>query len=138
MKHIVGTLLAATTLLAGGIAAAAPASAATSCYATSCNGLDPSKTTCNNDARTVEVGNGAGNIQLRYSPSCRAAWARLQWSSGAGTIEVNNDRGNRYTASVTSSGSVNVYTRMVNDKDITSNAIYTYNGGQSWDSTPRY
>lgn len=46
MKHIVGTLLAATTLLAGGIAAAAPASAATSCYATSCNGLDPSKTTC--------------------------------------------------------------------------------------------
>ncbi|MGW2863243.1 DUF2690 domain-containing protein [Streptomyces sp. SDr-06] len=138
MKRIVGALLATTALLGGGVVAAAPASAATSCYGSSCNGLDPNKTTCANDAKTVEVGNGSGNIQLRYSPSCRAAWARLQTSRGPGSIEVNNDRGDRYTASVPRSGSVNVYTRMVNDKGITSNAIYTYNGGKSWDATVRY
>lgn len=137
MKRILGALLATSALLGGGVAAAAPASAATSCYASSCNGLDPGKTTCANDAKTIATGNGSGNIQLRYSPSCRAAWARLLWSSGAGTIEVNNDLHNRYKASVPASGSVNVHTRMVNDKGITSNAIYTYNGGRSWDATPR-
>ncbi|MFI1801933.1 DUF2690 domain-containing protein [Streptomyces sp. NPDC020379] len=132
----IGAILALA--IPGAVVAASPASAATSCYGSSCTGLDPSSTTCADDARTVEVGGGTGEIQLRYSPSCRAAWARLQWSRGSGYIKVDNDNGDAYKATVTGSGKTNVFTLMVNDKDITSNAQYFWDGGRQWDSTPRY
>lgn len=47
------------------------------CYAASCEGLDPSKTNCVDDAYTgasQELEDGI--LELRYSPSCRANWAR--------------------------------------------------------------
>ncbi|MEU6235952.1 DUF2690 domain-containing protein [Kitasatospora sp. NPDC047058] len=37
----------------------------------------PDKTSCQYDAYTARYGTGAGRgIELRYSPSCRAVWAR--------------------------------------------------------------
>jgi hypothetical protein len=70
----------APLLLAG---TASQANAATSCYATSCTGLAAASTTCVNDAEVIYSVNivhdstVVGNIQLRYSPSCRATWARV-------------------------------------------------------------
>lgn len=133
------TPLAASLLLAAtaGLTLAAPAHAATaSCYASSCTGLDPAATTCQNDARTLLYGaSGDTSIELRYSPSCRATWARLTYSRGTGFIEVKNSKGQYERASVTYTGSGKVYTRMVNDANITSFAEYSWDNGNQWDST---
>lgn len=62
------------------------AHAATSCYGIKCNGVSAASTTCVNDAYVAEQvnildpNNGTtviGNVQLKYSPSCRATWARV-------------------------------------------------------------
>jgi uncharacterized protein DUF2690 len=123
-----GTAAAATLALAAPLTVYAPAaSAATSCYASSCTGLDPSSTTCQNDAQTVMWGSFTP-IELRYSPSCRAAWARLSGGSPGDKITVKNSNGTIYTAWVPSSGA-RTWTRMVNDAGITSWACdYETNG----------
>jgi len=73
-------------LLAGGIlaGAAVPANAAT-CYGEGCIGLNPSGTSCEQDAKTIgamTVG-GDGMLELRWSPSCNASWGRFStyWRS---------------------------------------------------------
>lgn len=55
---------------------AAPASAAT-CYGRTCNDLNPQAAGCGADAQTLdEITVHGTRIELRYSPSCWAAWAR--------------------------------------------------------------
>jgi uncharacterized protein DUF2690 len=103
------------------LAAEAPAHAATSCYASSCTGLDPASTTCQDDAETIYTGD-VTDVELRYSPSCRAAWARVRNSPLSGYITVTNSRGQSYSASMPGTGTGTVYTRMVNDAGITSYA----------------
>lgn len=103
--------LAAIALISG----ASPASAATSCYGSSCTGLDPATTVCQTDARTVRTADWG--VELRYSPTCRAAWARK--TSGASfdtVIRVHNSQG--ASAGVYYGGNGTAYTAMVNDKDI--------------------
>lgn len=56
-----------------------PAQAATDgCYGAGCTGLDP-QGLCDGDAYTVasEWVDGAALLEFRYSPSCRASWARI-------------------------------------------------------------
>src|SRR5688572_13453469 len=68
-------IVAATATL---VTTSAPATAA-ACYGASCNGLDP-EGLCGHDARTVgamDVGNGDGMLELRWSPGCVANWARF-------------------------------------------------------------
>jgi hypothetical protein len=134
LAPLAASLLTAAT---AGIVLAAPAHAATaSCYAGSCTGLNPAATTCQYDAETLLTGaSGDTSIELRYSPSCRATWARLTYSRGTGYIEVKNSWGQYETASVDFTGSGTVYTRMVNDANITSFAEYVWDGGNQWDST---
>jgi len=88
--------LAATALAVSstGLLAAAPAQAAAACKGPTCNGQSPTK--CQSDAVTVKDGKGnpvrvylpglaPGNsdwVDLRYSPSCRANWARLNPAVG--------------------------------------------------------
>lgn len=107
--------LAASSLLL----ASSPASAATSCYASSCEGLDPAATICQNDARTVRA-NADWGVELRYSPTCRTAWAR--YTNGMAFdftlyVERQNADGTfspSYSIPYHADGSV-VWTRMVND-----------------------
>jgi hypothetical protein len=78
MSFAVAGVLAATVLA---FVPATPASAA-GCYAASCEGKDPSTLGCAADAYTVAVvyDDRLGYIEgleLRYSPACRANWARL-------------------------------------------------------------
>jgi hypothetical protein len=61
------------------------AHAATSCYGPQCTGKLAANTTCASDGEVVEqatiydviTGADIGYIQLKYSPSCRATWARV-------------------------------------------------------------
>lgn len=49
-----------------------------SCSGDSCWGLDPIAARCDNDAVTAgSVRSNQGLLELRYSPSCRANWAKL-------------------------------------------------------------
>lgn len=75
------------TALAAPLVAVAPAQAAPTCWGATCNGRSPVGTTCANDARTLDsfnvvLGEGASygdaswKVELRYSPSCAAAWTR--------------------------------------------------------------
>ncbi|MFD7454292.1 DUF2690 domain-containing protein [Kitasatospora sp. NPDC059827] len=118
--------------MSGAVLAAAPASAATSCYASSCNGLDPASTTCANDAITVSTNT---TLELRYSPSCRAAWGRIkQYTIPGETVKVTNSIGQSYSTT-TATGHVTIWSPMVNDKDLKSTARdETSNGWQETDS----
>jgi hypothetical protein len=62
--------------LAAPVAGAHPALAA-GCYATGCNGLDPVAEGCSGDAVTIASNTSNGYIiEIRYSNTCHAAWAR--------------------------------------------------------------
>lgn len=55
------------------------AEAATSCSGSSCVGVDPATTTCEDDAitiRAIDV-DGDGMLEMRWSQSCNAGWARF-------------------------------------------------------------
>ena len=95
-----GTHVLMVTVLTGvlSLASAGSASAAT-CDAASCAGRSPVGTTCANDARTLDsfnlvsgeggsYGNVKWKVELRYSPSCRASWARAtgKWYFSAGAL----------------------------------------------------
>ncbi|MFF7437554.1 DUF2690 domain-containing protein [Streptomyces sp. NPDC008122] len=118
----------ALALAASGLLlASSPASAATSCYGPSCTGLDPSTSICQNDARTVAT--SSWGTELRYSPTCRAAWAR-QSGGTATTIWVESNTGlgeNAYAG-----GGGTVWTAMIDDKGIYDRACgHVIEGGDS-------
>lgn len=58
-------------------------SATGGCYGPNCVGLDPAGR-CDGDAATVGQMwvDGAASLELRYSPSCKAAWARISMATG--------------------------------------------------------
>ncbi|MER5645085.1 DUF2690 domain-containing protein [Streptosporangium sp. NPDC002524] len=66
------------------LSALAPAASAKTtgllCRGTQCNGVDPQTSGCGNDARTLETVEDTGGwviLELRYSPTCYAVWARV-------------------------------------------------------------
>ncbi|MER5204496.1 DUF2690 domain-containing protein [Streptomyces sp. NPDC002825] len=119
--------------------ASSPASAATYCYASSCQGLDPATTICQNDARTVAT-SGWSNLELRYSPTCRAAWARLANGGSEGKyVTVSRSDGNGAYSTHYYGNGATVWTAMVNDAGITSRACeYWDNGSGYYDCTGWY
>ncbi|MFD8143923.1 DUF2690 domain-containing protein [Streptomyces sp. NPDC059708] len=122
------------------ILASSPASAATSCYADGCQGRDPSSTTCQNDARTVATSDYPG-VELRYSPTCRAAWAR--YSRGIATwgmyVTVQRQDGNGSYSTHYYGNGASVWTPMVNDKDLKSRACgYADDGSGAFGCTDWY
>ncbi|MEU1181160.1 DUF2690 domain-containing protein [Streptomyces sp. NPDC005820] len=133
---------AATSVLlvaATGVALAPPAGAAAdaSCYGSSCEGKDPA-TYCADDAITPSGGAvwlGTAYLELRYSPSCRAAWARIS-RAGYNTLDQSTpyaivhrtSDGREYKCTVATSGT-GCYTKMVNDIDVTSYAKGMWDSG---------
>ncbi|WP_370087488.1 DUF2690 domain-containing protein [Streptacidiphilus sp. MAP12-16] len=53
---------------------------------------------------------GLTGIQLRYSPTCRAAWARVTNGHSGDEITIKNSKGNYYAAWVPSGGGDDVHT----------------------------
>lgn len=65
-----------------GVAAAAPAAAVT-CYGDYCSGQDPQASGCSADAYTAAyLDFSGGRMEVRYSPTCKTNWTRLQLYPG--------------------------------------------------------
>jgi hypothetical protein len=111
------------------------ARAAAPCSGSACDGKDP-EIYCGGDARTArQVQLGGALLELRYSPSCRAAWARISSASWTGGSKarplarvVRNSDGRTYTCFVPSGGT-SCYTMMVNDANVTSYATGLWDDG---------
>jgi hypothetical protein len=145
-KAVISTIAlvgAAPLLLLG---TAQRANAATTCYASSCTGLAASSTTCVSDAYVAEqanIYNGStliGNIQLKYSPSCRATWARvISYLSYGSHAWVQSDQNGYLWEECygNASAGTGCNTTMINDANMTSNAEgrVWYNGGYYNDVT---
>jgi Protein of unknown function (DUF2690) len=138
--HLAGIAAVSAALLltqvapasAGTISSHSPASAGTfsshsnvtllsTCSGSGCTGLWPENTSCAGDAQTVRSTTLNGrNIELRYSPSCRAAWGRITNGTVGNSVDVLNTNGAYYSQQI-QSGS-DTHTRMVNDAGVTANA----------------
>jgi len=113
-------IAAIVVVFAATIALAAPAAAGT-CQGSSCTGRWPDGTTCAGDAVTKRSTNLNGRlIELRYSPSCRAAWGRISYARVGDGVQVNNSNGASYYQQVQSGA--DTHTKMVNDMNITAYA----------------
>jgi hypothetical protein len=98
----------------------------------SCTGLVAANTTCVNDAYVAEQKNiyrGStivGNIQLKYSPSCRATWARVISNLGEGSsaevVRTGNTGIYEFCAGGDAAGT-GCNTPMLNDANVTSYAF---------------
>jgi hypothetical protein len=139
------TMSAAAAVL-GLVALASPAAAspepefqgaqvAAACSGSACDGRNP-QTYCGSDARTVDsLTLGQALLELRYSPSCRAAWARISnagWDPRGQFTPfariIRNSDGRTYSCSPPSGGT-SCYTSMVNDANVTSYAFGEWDSG---------
>lgn len=110
-----------------GSAAVRSHSATSTCTGSTCDGREPNGTTCAQDARTVKSATRAGRlVELRYSPSCRAAWGRISGAAVGDGVDVANSNADSQYARV-NSGS-DAQTRMVNDAGLVSTSC-GYQGG---------
>jgi uncharacterized protein DUF2690 len=105
------------------------------CSGSGCDGQDPS-VYCHHDATTADSTHlGPALLELRYSPSCRAAWARI---SDAPWVDndtfpsfalVHRDSDGREYRCEVPKGQTSCYTAMVNDANVTSYAYGEWDGG---------
>jgi hypothetical protein len=119
---------------------ASPALAATSGCGSPCDGQNPETyryygpggpsqwVTCSADAITKYTAGSSGHLgyaQLRYSPTCRTAWAKTNTVNGWIYVYSYNASGSlRRTESQYTNETVK-YTRMVNDVGLTAKACAT-------------
>ncbi|MFI2608240.1 DUF2690 domain-containing protein [Kitasatospora sp. NPDC018619] len=134
MKKI-AAVLSTAALTATAFLALSPTARATpnaSCYGSSCYHKDPSSTGCGNDAITAKSARAADGalVELRYSATCRAAWARISNAPVGAEAYVSNTAGQSDSVNV-AYGS-DVHTSMVNDVNIQSHACYAKNSGSNF------
>lgn len=84
------------------------------CTGTACDGRDPQDTGCGVAPQTLvseQVADGAA-VEIRYSPDCRAVWARV-WNTQLGdvlTLDVPDDPSQRVSVADPASQAHFVYT----------------------------
>jgi hypothetical protein len=135
-KAVISTIVLAGIAPLFILGTALQANAATSCYASSCTGLVAANTTCVNDAEVVsraniyDVTNTVvidGYVQLKYSPSCRAAWARVISNNGDTSQAIVERTGSPVSGEEGCTGhggaGTGCNTDMLNDAGVTSTAI---------------
>ncbi|GGP53633.1 DUF2690 domain-containing protein [Saccharothrix coeruleofusca] len=106
-----------------------PIGAAATCYASSCTGQWPDKTGCASDAITAKSKTISGRvIELRYSPTCRAAWGRIRNGVGGDYVSVHSSSGTEYWKAIPI-GSTTTFTGMVNDAGLFAYACTPVGGG---------
>ncbi len=73
-----------------------PTAAATAtCAGATCASMEPATTVCSKDAVTASVERKYGaTVELRYSPHCRAAWAKMSRTSPGDRILITPKKGN--------------------------------------------
>ncbi|MET8247319.1 DUF2690 domain-containing protein [Streptomyces sp. NPDC005202] len=73
---------------------ASPSPSTTKCRGQSCYGIDPKYSTCREDAATYYTGHRDGIlVELRFSPACQAAWAKMSGTSQGDVVRVTNNAG---------------------------------------------
>ncbi|MFF8994074.1 DUF2690 domain-containing protein [Streptomyces sp. NPDC014983] len=73
----------------------ATASPLTTCHGDSCASVEPKGTVCSLDAITAYTGRKFGaTVELRYSPRCDAAWAKMSNTSPDDRVIITPKRGN--------------------------------------------
>ncbi|MEV6029157.1 DUF2690 domain-containing protein [Streptomyces sp. NPDC052036] len=110
-----------------GAPAPAPTSASASpdlpagirCGGADCTGKDPEKMGCGGtEARsTTTVTVGTTLVEVRYSRTCGAAWARITRAAPGDRVEVSAGGAPRQTGSVAGAADTDAYTPMVSVKD---------------------
>ncbi|USK35827.1 YjfA family protein [Bacillus sp. F19] len=123
------TMIGAVTMLVSIFSFAAPMPKVEAAVA---NGSDPIATGCARDAITVPDWNNtswfsSAEVELRYSPSCRSAWAKLTLGGDpaitSGNARITRNDGVSYSCSAQKSlGKNSCYTRQVNDAGYTLSA----------------
>ncbi|MGW9594688.1 DUF2690 domain-containing protein [Streptomyces chartreusis] len=82
----------------GSTASALPSptvAATATCTGVTCASMEPAATVCAKDAVTAVVGRKYGaTVELRYSPRCQAAWAKMSRTSPGDRILVTPKKGN--------------------------------------------
>ncbi|MCX9193359.1 DUF2690 domain-containing protein [Carbonactinospora thermoautotrophica] len=118
-------ILAALTLPLTGsvlVSPAAQAGTTATCHAASCHGKDPNLTGCARDARTVKTAYADDlKIELRYSPTCQAAWGRISNGAVEDEVQIQRSDGASFPRTAITSGH-DAYTPMVNDAGYTARA----------------
>ena len=98
-------VLALGMLTAGTVAQSRPALAA-SCNGSSCDFVDPQASGCSADAVTLDSVSTTGGfvVQLRWSKTCHAGWARSAGGyAGEITVEINRYQCRRFQGGVCTS-----------------------------------
>ncbi|MES9740312.1 DUF2690 domain-containing protein [Peribacillus frigoritolerans] len=123
------TMIGAVTMLVSIFSFAAPMPKVAAAVT---NGSDPIATGCARDAITVPDWNNtswisSAQVDLRYSPSCRSAWAKLTLGGDPGiregTARITRNDGVTYSCSARKSlGQTSCYTKQVNDAGYTARA----------------
>lgn len=89
-------VLAATVLVGGLSATGVSTASAVGCYAESCYNKGPVAMGCTKDQRLISEPSWSPNLQVLYSPACRAAWAASSWEPlyGCWSLEIERARSN--------------------------------------------
>ena len=125
-RGTVALLVSVAGMIGAAVVVAPPASATTSlCQGACWAGQDPNTTICQNDAITPvsSVSYGGATVELRYSPTCRAAWARITPGYGDVMLVHNSAGSTQYEIDGNSNWT---WTAMVNDMNLTSHACINY------------
>jgi hypothetical protein len=102
------------------------------CVGSGCTGHSAASEGCTSDGETiysVNISDGSenvGNIQLKYSPSCRATWARVVSNLTFGSfaeVESNSDPTLAESCMGGDTAGTGCNTAMINDENITSFAF---------------
>lgn len=90
------------------------AQAAVGCSGNACTGKDPLSTGCSADAYTVSstavYGTGGANVvEIRWSPTCKTNWARVNWV----TSNVKATQQTGLVQGYSSNNGVNAWSKMI-------------------------
>ncbi len=90
---------------------AAPTAEPTTCSGAGCSGIDPKDRGCDATARTIAERLSGARLEIRYSPVCKAAWARITRAAVGDSVRISAGGGPATAADVQTN--FDAYTRMV-------------------------
>lgn len=133
MNKRIPALAVAMALALGAMLTSVPvAYASPTCFGNACNGGDPEVYGCAADAQTLVSGNGGpGTIELRYSPHCNAAWARLVNGVAGEQFGLNNDLGQHQNYAI-NPGYTYAWSNMVGATPGEFGHVFTNNDTYNW------
>ncbi|GAA3779460.1 hypothetical protein GCM10022206_17990 [Streptomyces chiangmaiensis] len=101
-----------TSPLASPTTSPATAPPLTTCHRDSCTSVEPKESICSLDAITAYIGRKFGaTIELRYSPRCAAAWAKMSNTSPGDGVTITSKNGD--SEEYRQQYGHNAYTRMI-------------------------